>query len=437
MFRGNAMGNNVSAQPSFVQRDRACGVLLGAAAGEALGAANREEWGDGVARGIPVAELAALGADLRSRAIQDRVIERWDWWRRTVGGGRTASVLPAAPLVLACLDDEVELAGVVRSVVALTHVELDTSDAAVLWCTALRHAVLSGDLNIRGGLRFIETSRQRLWEKRFDEAENDLRTGYAWGVGGWAALQNAWSTIVHTPVPDDDHSNGVFRVDHLRASVQAAVRDVGSTEEAGIIGGLLGAAYGASAVPADWRLTLRGWPGIRARGLLTLANAIIGDEVPDPRQAHVVSPGLGPGRRHPHDDDLWVGAAGSLVQSPKYLPPGVDVIVSLCDVHDGLLCSGAAHLDVRLRSCGGATANLDFVLLDTVRVPERLRADGRIVFVHSMLGTNRAPAVAALYGARRRGTGIEQALRDVVDVLPDANPDDEFRAALHRLAGAA
>ena len=43
---------------------------------------------------------------------------------------------------------------------------------------------------------------------------------------------------------------------------------------AAIAGGLLGAAYGASAVPARWRLALHGWPGLRSRDLVALATAI-------------------------------------------------------------------------------------------------------------------------------------------------------------------
>lgn len=432
------MGNNVSEHLTIIQRDRSCGVLLGAAAGEALGSANRGEWGGGTARAIPVAELVVLGADLRREVMQDRVVERWESWRRTVGGGdRRASLLPVAPLALAGLGDEDERVGVVRSVAALTDGDPDFADAAVLWCAAIRHAVLTGELDIRAGLQLLESSRQQLWAKRFNDAEHRRTSVGAGGSGEWVALQCAWSTIVHTSVPDDDPANGAFRVDHLRHSVQAAVHDAGFGEEAAIVGGLLGAVYGASAVPADWRLTLRGWPGMRARGLIVLTAGIIGGSEPELRGGHLSTRDQIPGRRHPHDDQLWIGGVGPLARPLQYLPPGVDTIVSLCPVFNSYLHTGGLHFDVRLREGSGANANLDFVLLDTVRVLERLRANGRIAFVHSRLGTNRVPAVAALYGARRRGIGIDQALADVIDVLPDANPDDEFRAALHRLAGAA
>ena len=91
------------------------------------------------------------------------------------------------------------------------------------------------------------------------------------------------------------------------------------------------------------------------------------------------------------------------------------------------------HLDVRLIDQEGENANLDFVLLDTVRAVEQLRAEGRTVFVHCVQAYSRTPTIAALYGARKQRIDIDDALRDVLAVLPDANPNAEFRAALRRL----
>ena len=82
----------------------------------------------------------------------------------------------------------------------------------------------------------------------------------------------------------------------------------------------------------------------------------------------------------------------------------------------------------------GANAHLDFVLLDTVRAIEALRTAGVTVCVHGHGTRNRAPAVAALYGARRAGIDVDQALAEVCAVLSDADPADGFRAALRRLA---
>ena len=74
------------------------------------------------------------------------------------------------------------------------------------------------------------------------------------------------------------------------------------------------------------------------------------------------------------------------------------------------------------------------MLLDTVRAIEQQRAEGAEVFLHGLKTHNRAPAVAALYGARRAGIDVGQALDEVCAVLPDADPTPEFRAALRRLS---
>lgn len=88
---------------------------------------------------------------------------------------------------------------------------------------------------------------------------------------------------------------------------------------------------------------------------------------------------------------------------------------------------------MRLIDQEGENGNLDFVLLDTVRAVEQLRAEGRTVFVHGVAARSRTPTIAALYGARRQRTGIERALDDVCAVLPEADPNPDFRAALRRL----
>lgn len=52
----------------------------------------------------------------------------------------------------------------------------------------------------------------------------------------------------------------------------AAVRAGNDTDTvAAIAGALLGARYGASAVPAGWRAQVHGWPGLRADDLVDLA----------------------------------------------------------------------------------------------------------------------------------------------------------------------
>jgi protein-tyrosine phosphatase len=73
------------------------------------------------------------------------------------------------------------------------------------------------------------------------------------------------------------------------------------------------------------------------------------------------------------------------------------------------------------------------VLLDTVRALEQLRAEGKTVFIHCVQAQSRTPTIAALYGARKQRITIDHALRYVLAVLPNANPNNEFRTALRRL----
>jgi ADP-ribosyl-[dinitrogen reductase] hydrolase len=85
------------------------------------------------------------------------------------------------------------------------------------------------------------------------------------------ALQGAWSAIATTPVPKEDPTAKAFRADHLRLALEAAVGGRRDTDTvAAIAGGLLGAVYGASAVPAQWRW-LHGWPGWKTRHLIDIA----------------------------------------------------------------------------------------------------------------------------------------------------------------------
>ncbi len=108
-------------------------------------------------------------------------------------------------------------------------------------------------------------------------------------------------------------------------------------------------------------------------------------------------------------------------------------MVSLCRVGNADLPARAEQIDVRLIDQSGVNDNLDFVLLDTVRVVEQLRQEGRTVLIHCVQAQSRTPALAALYGARLRSIGITEALADVCALLPDADPIPEFHGALGRL----
>jgi len=211
------------------QLDRACGVLLGTAAGDALGAPYEfgpprgpelevamvgggsfgwepGEWTDDSSMAIAIAEVAATGADLRQEQVLDTVARRWHEWSqhaKDVGvqtrsvlsragrhgisaqtaraesarlhnlTGRTAgngSLMRTAPLALTYLDDEAALVEAARALSELTHFDPEAGDACVLWCCAIRYAILTGVLDAGIGLQHIDADRRALWASRLDVA---------------------------------------------------------------------------------------------------------------------------------------------------------------------------------------------------------------------------------------------------------------------------
>lgn len=322
------------------QLDRAAGVLLGTAAGDALGAPYEfgpprgpelevamvgggsfgwepGEWTDDTSMAIAIGEVAATYLDLRQEDARDAIVKRWHEWSqhaKDVGvqtrsvlsragrqgisaktaraesarlhetTGRTAgngSLMRTAPVALAYLDDGDALVAAARAVSELTHYDPEAGDACVLWCCAIRHAILTGELDARKGLQHIESARRGVWSSRLDVAEASKPSDFR--NNGWVveALQAAWSAISTTPIPPDDPAKGASRVDHVRLALDAAVRGGNDTDTvAAIAGGLLGAAHGASAVPAEWRRMLHGWPGMRTCELVEMATRIVNEDRP-------------------------------------------------------------------------------------------------------------------------------------------------------------
>lgn len=470
--------------------DRVEGVLLGAAAGDALGAPyefhpprgpelevamvgggiwEAGEWTDDTAMAVAIAEVAATGADLRDATTQDAIVTRWYGWSRSakdVGiqtgsvlraaardgqitavraraesarlharSGRTAgngSLMRTAPVALRYIDDEDAMVAAARAVSELTHFDPEAGDACVIWCCAIRHAVLTGELDVRIGLRHIDAERRALWSQRLETAEASRPSDFP--NNGWVveALQAAWCAIATTPIPADEPAAGIFRADHLRLALDGAVRCGNDTDTvAAIAGALLGAVHGASAVPLEWRTLLHGWPGITAHDLVSLASAIERHGAPDGFDYRYPGSPIDTFAVHPHDDKVLLGGIGVL----RHLPAEVDAVISMCRLTDDDMRHTLPHAEVRLidRSDPDENPHLDYVLLDTVRLLERLRADGHTVLVHCVAAQSRTPTIAALYGARLRGVSTDQAIVEVQDVLPDADPNFAFRKALRRL----
>ncbi|MGD9525541.1 MAG: ADP-ribosylglycohydrolase family protein [Pseudonocardia sp.] len=466
--------------------DRAAGVLLGAAAGDALGVPYEYgsrplpapgeparmlggglggfapgEWSDDTAMTCAIAEVAATGADLRSPAALDAVAAGFLRWfkgrppdvgvqtRRVLGGvssvagaaalraraaalhartGRTAgngSLMRTAPVALAHLGDPDAIAAAARAVSALTHYDPVAGEACVLWCLALDHTVRTGELDLRIGLAHVPDA----WAGVIDEAERGEPVAFA-DRNGWvvAALQGAWSAVVRATGFED--------------GLQAAVHGGGDTDTvAAIAGALLGARFGGSAVPARWRRMLHGWPGLRARDLVRLAVLAAGrgrsDAAGWPAGGRLDTYGGSPTGvvAHPDDPGVLLGAVGAL-------RPGVaDAVVSLCRLGaEEAPLAGVApedHVEVWLIDRDDANLDLARVLADTADVVRELRGEGKTVLLHCAYAQTRTPVVAAAYGSLISGSTTAAALDRVLRVLPAARPRPSIVTALteaHRIS---
>lgn len=460
------------------QADRAVGVLLGAAAGDALGVPYEfgstrldgepqmlggglggiapGQWSDDTEMACAIALVSATGADLRTESALDAIAVQFSRWyaddppdvgvqtrsvlsQRPRGAaemrafaaelhdrtGRTAgngSLMRTGPVALAHLGDADAIVEAAGGVSALTHHDPRALEACVLWCLAIDLAVRTGELDIRVGLPHVDAD---FWRPLLEEAETVAPSHYQHS-NGWtvAALLAAWSSVSRTA--------------SLRDAVITAVRGGGDTDTvAAIAGALAGARYGGSTVPFAWRRLLHGWPGLRSRDLVRLAYLTANDGTPSPQgwpTGDRLTSYDGADRRtvaHPDDPGVLLGAVGAL-------RPGVaDAVVSLCRL-------GAAqvplqgldpqdHLEVWLVDDEDANNDLAFVLRDAAAAVRQLRNEGKRVLLHCVHGHTRTPVVAALYGTLCTAESTHTSLDRVLAVLTSATPRPSIVSALHAL----
>ncbi len=303
------------------QADRVAGVLVGTAAGDALGAGYEfttpgpaadidmigggpfgfapGEWTDDTSMAVAVARVTAEGRDLRTADGLDAVAAGFlEWFNggpkdvgsqtrmvlssrdRTAAGmtatagsisGRTGgngSLMRTAAVGIAYLDEAAACLDAALQVSALTHADERAGQACQMWSYAIRHAALTGSFGgVRGYLDVAAPEAADFWGQRLDEAETGEPADF--GNNGWVvhALQTAWWAI----------SNTEQNRDQFPQAVELAVRAGNDTDTtAAIAGGLLGARWGLSAVPERWVRMLHGWPGLRADDLVALARRTAG-----------------------------------------------------------------------------------------------------------------------------------------------------------------
>jgi ADP-ribosylglycohydrolase len=128
---------------------------VGAQTSSVIAAARRLAAASG--REVQAGDFTAAAADFHART------------GRSAGNG---SLMRTAPLALAYLDrDPAELMAVAGELSALTHADPDAQEACGLWCVAIRHAVLTGVLDVRAGLPLLPAERASVWLERIEKAE--------------------------------------------------------------------------------------------------------------------------------------------------------------------------------------------------------------------------------------------------------------------------
>lgn len=194
----------------------------------------------------------------------DRMFEAGE---RCAGNG---SLMRTAPLALAHLNDPEGLAKSAARYSHLTHGDPLAAQACVLWCEAVRHAIVHGTYDgVHGGLELLPRPVRRGWAAWLDKAEKEPSTTFTPNGFVVSALQAAWSTIVHSSVDESSP-------DRYASPVMSAVRVGDDTDTvAAIAGALVGARWVRSAIPAPYLESVHGWPGYRADGLGELTEAIL------------------------------------------------------------------------------------------------------------------------------------------------------------------
>ncbi|MEO7751946.1 MAG: ADP-ribosylglycohydrolase family protein [Terracoccus sp.] len=458
--------------------DRAAGVLLGQACGDALGVPYEMasppvgeavmkggglgpyepgEWSDDTQMALCVAHVSATGSDLTSADALDEVAEGFTDW--LAGGatdvgtqtreiltqaarleGRAHERLIAASVALhdrtgmtagngalmrtsvigiASVRDREATARAARAVAALTHTDPLAADSSVLWSEAIRVAVTEGRLDLAAGLDLVSTPNIGRWSGWIEEATAADPSQFDNNGYTVTALQAAWAAITST---DRGDASAV----HLQRGLQAAVRAGHDTDTvAAIAGSLLGARYGASAVPTQWRRMVHGWPGYRSHELVELAvstyagGRVHGQWPTVDSMADPAIPALG--MPHPIDPDIVLGTITDLGRVREL---EVQAVVSLCSLGlrdipaEGM--TARDHIEFWINEDDEEESNphLDFILDDASSALRQFRAEGKRVLLHCRSGSERTPAVALRY-AVDLGVAPELAERSIRSALPD------------------
>ncbi|MDP9331869.1 MAG: ADP-ribosylglycohydrolase family protein [Actinomycetota bacterium] len=466
------------------QLDRAAGALVGLAAGDALGAGyefgpafstapemigggigswDSGEWTDDTQMALCIAEVTATGC-VDVDAIGDHFLQWLEGGPKDVGiqtravlsGAKHGRDLPAsaashfehnprgaagngslmrtAPLALAHLGDDAAIEPSAMAVSQLTHGDPLAGEACVLWCIAIDRAVREGRLDgVNDGIALLPASSRDRWREIIDVAESSPPDSFSPNGFVIPAFQAAYAAICQTPIPER------MPCLHLQRALERAVQIGNDTDTvAAVAGQLLGARWGASAVPLRWRRLLHGWPNYRSRDLTRLAVLSARGEAPDVRAWPVVERMVPSYRRDfavTGDSFALADDAGVRIGDVATIEgDDSDVVVSLCRTGRCDVREGAEHLEVWLidEVDPEHNPNLEFILRDIATTVVGCRDEGKSVLLHCVRAESRTPTVAAAYLCERLGLTADQALARVRKSLPRMNPNRGFVAALQQ-----
>ena len=451
----------VPTAPAPVRADRAVGAVLGSAAGDALGAGYEfgpphhdsqtvgmkgggafawepGEWTDDTQMALailtPLAEGAVeigrieagfrawfdsgpadvgnqTAAVLRGQGPLRAAAARFTSDRpdRAAGNG---SLMRTGPVALAHPDDPAAIATLTRHVSELTHPDPDCVDACVLWSVTIDHTIHHAPASdqpwdwaqaLRHALPHLPQDRRARWTQLIDEAARSRPVDFSRNSWVVHAFQAALAAICSTPVPTDQEP-----ATHLRLTLENAVRGGGDTDTVGAIAGsMLGARWGATAVPFAWRRVLHGRriygePPLLASDLERMARLAFSGGHSDSHGWPSVRSML------PHYERQWPAESlrvdfdgvgfGNVHALSGAIAAGADMVISLCRMGADEVPSHVEHHTLGfLDTTAEENPNLEFILRDTADGLRQLIAEGRRVFVHCVQAENRTPTLAAAW----------------------------------------
>lgn len=480
--------------PSPVRGDRAVGVVLGSAAGDALGAGYEfgpalpveqavhmngggafgwqpGEWTDDTQMALailtPVAagdvDLARIEAGFRawfaSRpadvGAQTSTVLRSTGpladaaaaftANRPDGAAGNGSLMRTGPVALAHPGDPADIADLAHKVSSLTHPDSGCVDACILWSVAIDHTIHHAPASdeawdfadaLHAATAQLDENRRDRWHRLIDEAATASPLDFP--NNGWIihAFQAALAAICSTPVPD-----GTAPGAHLRLALETAVRAGGDTDTvAAIAGALLGARWGATALPTAWRRRLHGRstydsPPLNAAHLERLARLAARGGRSDQHGWPATTTML------PHYNEVWPSTPlratlggvefGNVAGLPGAIAGGADTVISLCRMGtNDVPAEVEHHVYGLLDTTPEDNPNLDLLLADLIDAIQTYVDEGRHVYVHCVQAQNRTPTLAAAW-LQDLGVPADEALATASHALNE--PKALLAAAVQRL----